>query len=324
MCRALPPLCGVLPADGIGHTRLRGCELYGHYPQRLWRPCSSPLPEPPRRSLPQTHPRPPCLSSSGVRDVVATGAPIAVRGNGAGARQRVRFELGTGSGWGRAGSVVADGRGRFSGRLTPRRQRKLYLLRARTDDGRVSRRLRVRSRDLVLAAVGDVNLGNGPGEVMAQRGFRFPWTAVAPVLRRADIAFGNLECAVSTRGAAVPKLFTFRGPPAALRVMARYAGFDALNLANNHVGDFGLSGDARHRSATSGDSVSRRSAPGAASPPRPSRASCADSACAWRSWASPTSCRRGSSRARDGRAPRPRQCLRSLAACGGRGGERTW
>ena len=53
------------------------------------------------------------------------------------------------------------------------------------------------------------------------------------------MAFGNLECAVSLRGAPVPKEFNFRGPPAALRVMARYAGFDVLNLANNHTGDYG-------------------------------------------------------------------------------------
>jgi poly-gamma-glutamate capsule biosynthesis protein CapA/YwtB (metallophosphatase superfamily) len=84
-----------------------------------------------------------------------------------------------------------------------------------------------------------VNLGNGPGAVMALRGFRYPWTSVAPSLRSADVAFGNLECAVSTRGAPVPKEFNFRGPPAALRVMARFAGFDVLNLANNHAGDYG-------------------------------------------------------------------------------------
>ena len=59
-------------------------------------------------------------------------------------------------------------------------------------------------------------------------------------LRSADVAFGNLECAVSRRGSAIPgKEFTFRGRPAALRVAARYAGMDVLNLANNHAGDFG-------------------------------------------------------------------------------------
>jgi poly-gamma-glutamate capsule biosynthesis protein CapA/YwtB (metallophosphatase superfamily) len=44
---------------------------------------------------------------------------------------------------------------------------------------------------------------------------------------------------VSTRGAPVPKQFNFRGSPAALEAMARFAGFDVLNLANNHTGDYG-------------------------------------------------------------------------------------
>jgi Bacterial capsule synthesis protein PGA_cap len=105
------------------------------------------------------------------------------------------------------------------------------------DHGRLSRRVRVRSRYVTLAAVGDVNLGNGPGAYIAQPGVRYSWTSVAPVLRCADVAFGNLECAVSTRGALVPKQFSFRGRPAALRAMGRYAGLDVLNLANNHVGD---------------------------------------------------------------------------------------
>jgi poly-gamma-glutamate capsule biosynthesis protein CapA/YwtB (metallophosphatase superfamily) len=113
------------------------------------------------------------------------------------------------------------------------------VLRARTTSGAVSRRRAVRARPILLASVGDINLGNGPGAVMALRGPRFPWTGVAPSLRAADVAFGNLECAVSTRGAPVPKEYNFRGPPAALRVVARYAGFDVLNLANNHVGDYG-------------------------------------------------------------------------------------
>jgi poly-gamma-glutamate synthesis protein (capsule biosynthesis protein) len=62
---------------------------------------------------------------------------------------------------------------------------------------------------------------------------------VRPVLRRADIAFGNLECAVSRRGHPVPKEFNFRGRPRALRVAHRVAGLDVLNLANNHTGDYG-------------------------------------------------------------------------------------
>jgi poly-gamma-glutamate capsule biosynthesis protein CapA/YwtB (metallophosphatase superfamily) len=188
---------------------------------------------------PSAEPLPTAPLELGGPRIVATGVPVALRGRGAYARQRVWFELGIHSRWARVASAVADRRGRFATLFRPRRPRRLYVLRARTVDGGVSRRLRVRSRDLVMAAVGDINLGDGPLQVMAQRGFRFPWTGVAPVLRRADIAFGNLECAVSTAGRAVPKQFNFRGPPGALRALARYAGFDALNLANNHVGDYG-------------------------------------------------------------------------------------
>ena len=76
---------------------------------------------------------------------------------------------------------------------------------------------------------------------MQQQGALHPWRGVAPTLRRADIAFGNLECAISYRGAPVPKEFNFRGRPRDLAAVVRFAGLDVLNLANNHVGDFGMS-----------------------------------------------------------------------------------
>jgi poly-gamma-glutamate synthesis protein (capsule biosynthesis protein) len=97
----------------------------------------------------------------------------------------------------------------------------------------------VRMRDITLAAFGDANFGDGVGDVMTALGPRYPWSGVAKTLKQADIAFGNLECAISTQGAPVPKEFTFRGSPAALKSVVPYAGLDVLNLANNHVGDYG-------------------------------------------------------------------------------------
>ena len=188
-----------------------------------------------RAQVPQ--PSPP-LQLSGPR-VVATGVDFAVRGGGAASGQGIRIEAQRRARWGRLGAAVADPDGRFRARVRPRRPRRSYTLRAAAADGRVSAPIVVRSRDVTLAAVGDINLGDGPGLVMAQRGLRFPWTGVARALRRSDMAFGNLECAVSTRGSPVPKQFNFRGRPAALGVIARYAGFDVLNLANNHSGDYG-------------------------------------------------------------------------------------
>jgi hypothetical protein len=183
-------------------------------------------------------PQPPPLQLSGPR-LVATGVDFTVRGSGAPASQPVRIEIQRGARWLPFATEFADGAGRFADRVRPRHPRRTYALRAVAADGRVSAPHVVRSRDVTLSAVGDINLGDGPGLVMTQRGLRYPWTGVARALRRTDISFGNLECAVSTRGSPVPKEFNFRGRPAALRVVARYAGFDVLNLANNHTGDYG-------------------------------------------------------------------------------------
>jgi hypothetical protein len=99
---------------------------------------------------------------------------------------------------------------------------------------------RLHVRPLSIAAVGDVNLGDRPGTAIARYGVRYPWLSVAPVLRAADIAIANLECSVSTRGYPVPgKQYTFRGKPSSLHAMARYAGVDAVTLANNHTLDYG-------------------------------------------------------------------------------------
>jgi poly-gamma-glutamate synthesis protein (capsule biosynthesis protein) len=94
-------------------------------------------------------------------------------------------------------------------------------------------------RPLELDAVGDVTFGEQVGPAIAAHGGAYPWTSVAPTLRRADLTVGNLETSASTRGVAAVKQFTFRGPPSALRPMHGVAGFDVLTLANNHAVDYG-------------------------------------------------------------------------------------
>ena len=94
-------------------------------------------------------------------------------------------------------------------------------------------------RPLILSAVGDVNFGDGPGTMIARFGPDYPWTSVGPLTSRADIAFANLECAVSLRGSPQAKKFVFRGRPSAVRAMRRRGGIDVVSLANNHAGDYG-------------------------------------------------------------------------------------
>lgn len=105
---------------------------------------------------------------------------------------------------------------------------------------------------LTVAAVGDIMLGTDYPEnhLPDDDGVSF-LAGVAPVLKAADIAFGNLE-GVLVDGGNPRKTcenpnacFLFRSPA---RYVRHYvdAGFDVLSLANNHARDFGEAG----RSAT--------------------------------------------------------------------------
>ncbi len=169
----------------------------------------------------------------------AAGIDIPLSGRGAAPGARVELQrLVRGERWVTIKSkrASADGTVRLAydpGKLSPR-----YRLRLAAG-GIASAPITVRTRDITLAAFGDANFGDGVGAVMDARGALWPWQGVAPTLRKADIAFGNLECAISNRGSAVPKAFNFRGRPDRLRKVVTFAGLDVLNLANNHAGDYG-------------------------------------------------------------------------------------
>jgi poly-gamma-glutamate capsule biosynthesis protein CapA/YwtB (metallophosphatase superfamily) len=172
--------------------------------------------------------------------VVAPGGWIALTGSAAPERTSLLLETqARGGGWRAAGRTMSDDKGdfRLEGRVLARPG--TLTLRARAPGVGTSAPVTVTVRPLRLASVGDINLGDAPGEAIAANGPRFPWTSVGKTLRGADIAFGNLECAVSERGEPFPKQFNFRGRPAALKGLRRSSGIDVLNLANNHVGDFG-------------------------------------------------------------------------------------
>jgi Bacterial capsule synthesis protein PGA_cap len=185
--------------------------------------------------------QPPAVTLGAPR-LVATGVPIVTRGT-APPRSRVVLERLRRGAWRavRSGRAGARGRFRLAYRTRPadRRLRLRATAQAPGAPPATSRSVVVRTRDVTLAAVGDVNLGDGPAAQMRAHGLRWPWLGTARVLRGADIAFANLECAISTRGRPVPKQFRFRGTPAALRVAGSYAGLDVLNLANNHIADYG-------------------------------------------------------------------------------------
>jgi poly-gamma-glutamate synthesis protein (capsule biosynthesis protein) len=168
----------------------------------------------------------------------ASGVSLPLTITGAPPSTPVAVERRTSAGWIGVKAVDSNAAGRALVRLhTPTLTRR-WRLRVRAADQR-SAAIGVSIRPVTLTSVGDINLGDGPGDVMAARGDRYPWTGVASRLRSADVAFGNLECAVSDRGTAQVKQYVFRGKPSRLKTLRGYAGLDVVNLANNHTGDYG-------------------------------------------------------------------------------------
>jgi len=89
---------------------------------------------------------------------------------------------------------------------------------------------------VAITFVGDIMLDDTPGKVV--KSGRDPFAPLAPLLDKADIRVGNLECVVATSGTPEPdKPYTFRAHPRTLPLLKRH--FDALALANNHSGDYG-------------------------------------------------------------------------------------
>jgi poly-gamma-glutamate synthesis protein (capsule biosynthesis protein) len=88
--------------------------------------------------------------------------------------------------------------------------------------------------------VGDIMLGRGV-QTSVDKNFKGDFTALFRNvwgLKSADIAFGNLEGPVSTGGRKMGSIYSFRFSPESLEAVAD-AGFDVLNIANNHIGDWG-------------------------------------------------------------------------------------
>ena len=98
-----------------------------------------------------------------------------------------------------------------------------------------------------LIAVGDIMLGSGyPSEsYLAPHNGLHLLDSVAKLIKTADIAFGNLEGAILDSGKSQKECssvcYYFRMKEIAGSIL-KNAGFDILNLGNNHSSDFGYSG----------------------------------------------------------------------------------
>jgi poly-gamma-glutamate capsule biosynthesis protein CapA/YwtB (metallophosphatase superfamily) len=89
-----------------------------------------------------------------------------------------------------------------------------------------------------LAFVGDIMLGRSLGEKIARGEGETIFASVESTLQSADLAVGNLECAVGEGGERAKKYYTFLAPPQSAPLLKK-AGFGLLSLANNHSFDYG-------------------------------------------------------------------------------------
>ncbi len=93
------------------------------------------------------------------------------------------------------------------------------------------------SEPVTFVAGGDMLMGWFVNDLYIKKeGPEYPFRRIRDLFRSADISFGNFENPMSP-GASEGYL-RFRAPPEAVRGLT-FAGIDVVNLANNHMGDYG-------------------------------------------------------------------------------------
>jgi len=99
------------------------------------------------------------------------------------------------------------------------------------------------TNSISLVAVGDIMLGGTAEEVLIENGYDYPFKKVQHLLNDADIVIGNLEGPLTNLcESTLEKEYIFRSPPDLVTPALKNAGFNILNLANNHILDFDIQG----------------------------------------------------------------------------------
>ena len=119
-------------------------------------------------------------------------------------------------------------------------------------------------QNVSIAWGGDITPGSSYGLPPGQG--RALFEGVRSDIRSADLALGNLEGTFSVGGASKcgvdgGNCFSFQAPPENAAALA-WAGFDALNLANNHAVDFGESGQSQTVQALENNGLAHAGRPG--------------------------------------------------------------
>jgi poly-gamma-glutamate synthesis protein (capsule biosynthesis protein) len=103
---------------------------------------------------------------------------------------------------------------------------------------RISRVVSVEDNRVAFCAVGDVMLDRGVKYEIMEHGKMYPFFRIARFVRSKDLAFCNMECAISGQGEPLNKNYRFRIDPSVIDGIKK-SGFNVFCLANNHTFDYG-------------------------------------------------------------------------------------
>jgi len=96
---------------------------------------------------------------------------------------------------------------------------------------------------ITLIAVGDIMLGGTAEEILIEKGYDYPFKKVQHLLNDADVVIGNLEGPLTDLcESTLNKEYLFRSPADSVAPALKKAGFNIMNLANNHILDFDIEG----------------------------------------------------------------------------------
>ncbi len=97
----------------------------------------------------------------------------------------------------------------------------------------------IQEKTTTLSFVGDIMLSRGvANQIKKHQDYNWPFLKIASTTQEADLVFANLEGQISSRGVNQGSVYSFRVSPELVEGL-KFAGFDVLSLANNHIFDWG-------------------------------------------------------------------------------------
>jgi poly-gamma-glutamate synthesis protein (capsule biosynthesis protein) len=112
------------------------------------------------------------------------------------------------------------------------------------------------NQSVKVSFTGDILLDRGVGEKLKEKGLDYPYMSIKDLLKKTDILYGNLECPLLNEGTPTLKRreLIFKGDVLNVKSL-KNAGYDVLNLANNHAMDYGGEGLASTIKVLKGESI---------------------------------------------------------------------